>query len=94
MGLNFNPKPKEKKKEEKSWKRVFTSKSYLFIICEQTKVEAQVELIHRWVNEMGLLHPLHFSIFPFKERSLYGVTRPQFVHLANLSSFPSLSLIE
>jgi len=43
---------------------------------------------------MGLLHPLHFSIFPFKERSLYGVTRPQFVHLANLSSFPSLSFIE
>jgi hypothetical protein len=46
------------------------------------------------VNEMGFLQPLHSSLFPFKEWSLYGVTRPQFVHLANLSSFPSLSLIE
>ena len=43
---------------------------------------------------MGFLHPLHFSLFPFKEQSLYGVTRPQFVHLANLSSFASLSLME
>ena len=43
---------------------------------------------------MGFLQFLHISLLPFKEQSLYGVTRPQFVHLANLSSFPSLSLIE
>jgi hypothetical protein len=46
------------------------------------------------VKEIGLLHSLHFSIFPFKEQSLYGVTRPQFGHLANFSIFPSLSLME
>jgi hypothetical protein len=43
---------------------------------------------------MGFLHLLHFRLFPFREQSLYGVTRPQFVHLANLSCFASLSLME
>ena len=51
-------------------------------------------LIYIRVNEMGLLHSLHFRIFPFNERSLYGVTRPQFVHLANFGIFASLSLID
>ena len=43
---------------------------------------------------MGFLHPLHFSLFPFKEQSLYGVTRPQFVHLANLSSIQVLETLK
>ena len=43
---------------------------------------------------MGFLHSLHFRLFPFREQSLYGVTRPQFVHFANLSCFASLSLME
>jgi hypothetical protein len=46
------------------------------------------------VNVRGFLHFLHVKLFSFKERSLYDVTRPQLLHLANFSSFPSLCLIE
>ena len=42
----------------------------------------------------GFLQFLHVSLFPFNDRNLYEVTRPQLLHFENLSSFPSLFLIE
>ncbi len=54
---------------------------------------SDLNLLYRRVNVRGFLHFLHIKLFPFKEQSLYEVTRPQLLHLANFSSFPSLCLI-